>query len=545
MTNVGANESSATTSDPSDAVGIQESAAIAVNSSASSTSGDSDPRVVVGEQRPVSPISLERVRQLRATQQARAPQHPSKRSHGQSHPSGPNAPGDETEVNAQGPNRADKRNKRSPRPPVVDFVESTASKVAIPSRRAKLSDDLEIELNQALAGAADLDKILIGGAEVQAGRELEEGQRVQAKVIKVHGENVFLSLGGPNEGVVSILQFENPPEPGAAFEVVVRGYLRDEGLYEVTVPGNAVNVADWDDLKEGEVVEAKVTGANAGGLECLVGTVRGFIPISQIAEYRVESTADFLEQKFLCVVTEVNPRRGNLVLSRRAVLERERQEKREQRLAALEVGAAVEGIVRKIMDFGAFVDLGGLDGLLHISQLAWERVEHPGEILQEGQKIQVRVEKIDPQTGKIGLSYRSLQDHPWKDIEQKFAVGSLVKGTVSRIANFGAFVKLAPGVEGLIHVSELAHYRVQRITNVVQEGQEIEVKILSVEEEAQRISLSLKAAQQPPAVETSTDDAAVVEEPEAPVELALPKHRGPLKGGTGRPSGGEQFGLKW
>jgi small subunit ribosomal protein S1 len=290
-----------------------------------------------------------------------------------------------------------------------------------------------------------------------------------------------------------------------------------------------------------------VTAANAGGLECKVGSIQGFIPASQAAEYRIETLADLVGQKLLCVVTEANERRGNLVLSHRAVLEREKKEKREERLASLEVGAAVEGVVRKILDFGAFVDIGGLDGLLHVSQLSWERVNHPSEILEEGQKIQVRVDKIDEATGKIGLSYRSLQDNPWDDIDTRFPVGSAVRGNVTRIAEFGAFVRIAAGVEGLVHISELAHHRVQNVGNVVQEGQEVDVKILSVDPDQQRISLSLKAAQAAPEpAQDATgggDGAAAVEEPRP--EPVLPKHRGPLKGGTGNSSGGQQFGLKW
>ncbi|MGN6543712.1 MAG: 30S ribosomal protein S1 [Aureliella sp.] len=440
---------------------------------------------------------------------------------------------------AEGGKRERRRTIGKSRPePVVD---RPPPKLEVPSRRAALPSELQNELESALAGT-DLDRMLIGDSMVQVGRELEEGQRVQGRVLKVHGEHVFLSLGGPNEGIISILQFTEPPAVGSTLEVVIRGYLPEEGLYDLSVPGSAVSVSDWEDLKEGEVVEAKVTGSNAGGLECQVGSVRGFIPASQVAEYRVEDLSEFVDQKVLCVITQANPGRGNLVLSRRAVRERERAEKREPRLQELEVGATVEGTVRKLMDFGAFVDIGGLDGLLHISQLSWEKVKHPSEVVQEGQKVQVRVEKIDPQSGKISLSYRSLQDHPWSNIEERFPVGAIVHGTVSRIADFGAFVRLATGVEGLVHLSELAHHRVHRVSNVVQEGQEVDVKVLSVEPERQRMSLSLKAAQQPP------EAAAAPQEPEveeAPRELALPKHRGPLKGGISSRSEGDKFGLKW
>ena len=430
-----------------------------------------------------------------------------------------------------------------PTPEPVD----TRARIAIPSLRQPLSQDLEQELNAAL-GVSDLDKLLVGDAMLQIGHELTEGQRIAATVMKAHGEFVFVSLGGANEGVIPSLGFETLPEVGAALEVVVRGYLASEGLYEVTVPGSSVNVSDWSDLNEGDVVEVMVTGANAGGLECKTGNIQGFIPASQAAEYRIETLADLVGQKLLCVVTEANERRGNLVLSHRAVLEREKKEKREERLANLEVGTAVEGVVRKILDFGAFVDIGGLDGLLHVSQLSWERVNHPSEILEVGQKIQVRIDKIDEATGKIGLSYRSLQDDPWEDIDARFPVGSVVHGSVTRIAEFGAFVRIATGVEGLVHISELAHHRVQNVGNVVQEGQEVDVKVLSVDPEQQRISLSLKAAlaEAAPAQDaaaSSGDAGAAVEEPRP--EPILPKHRGPLKGGTGNSSSGQQFGLKW
>ncbi|MCC6508576.1 MAG: S1 RNA-binding domain-containing protein [Pirellulaceae bacterium] len=521
------------------------------------------------------PLSIERIRQLRAqSEPVRAPRPPRPTRQAEElaaaqeaqsaaqavaqAPAGsatsPASPG--TDAAAAGPGEPGQRNKgdrggdrgkRKPfnkprdegyRPP----SEPPMPKLEVPSRRAALPADLQSELESALAGT-DLDRMLIGDKLVQVGHELEEGQRIQSRVLKVHGESVFMSLGGPNEGVISLLQFtDNIPEVGSTLEVIVRGYLAEEGLYDVTVPGGAISVADWDDLKEGEIVEAKVTAANTGGLECTVGQVRGFIPASQVAEYRIEDFSEFIDQKVLCVVTQANPSRGNLVLSRRAVLEREKAEKREQRLAELEVGSAVEGTVRKLMDFGAFVDIGGLDGLLHISQLSWEKVKHPSEVLQEGQKIQVRVDKVDTQSGKISLSYRSLQDHPWTGVETRFPVGAIVHGTVSRIADFGAFVRLATGVEGLVHLSELAHHRVHKVTNHVKEGQELDVKVLSVEPERQRMSLSLKAAQQPPTVESKPEEPEVEE---VPRELALPKHRGPLKGGTGKNSGGELFGLKW
>src|SRR5262249_379210 len=263
------------------------------------------------------------------------------------------------------------------------------------------------------------------------------------------------------------------------------GYNSEDNLYHVSVAGGAVVSGNWADIADGSLVEARITGSNTGGLECQVGNIRGFIPVSQISMYRVENTADYVGQKLICVVTESNERRGNLVLSRRAVLEREKEESKKALLAELQPGQMREGTVRKIHDFGAFVDLGGVDGMIHVSQLSWERVKHPSEVVQEGQKVRVRIEKIDEATGKISLSLKNPEEHPWTNIEQRFPVGTTIKGPVTRIAQFGAFVRLAPGVEGLIHISELAHHKVYKVENVVKEGEEVECKILEVDGEAQ------------------------------------------------------------
>lgn len=408
-----------------------------------------------------------------------------------------------------------------------------------PHRHEKMTSELEAELAAAFGGRS-LDQML-GDGGVAAAKELTELEsRRSATVVRVHGDNVFFVLGGRNEGVASVRQFATPPEPGQMFDVIVKGLNAEDGLYELHIPGASIEVSDWGDLNEGSIVEALVTGANTGGLECTVNKIRGFIPMSQVALYRIENAAEFIGQKVLCVVTEANPQRRNLVLSRRAVLEREKEESRRKFYEDLQVGQVHEGIVRKIEDFGAFVDLGGADGLIHVSQMSWERVKDPREVVKEGQKVQVRIEKFDPQTGKIGLSLRSLQENPWTDIDSRFPIGSTVRGTVSRLANFGAFVKLAPGVEGLVHISELSNVRVSQVGKVVQEGQEVEVKILSVDRENQRIGLSLKAAQ------AGAAPAEAKEEPEEPPRQPVIKKRpGPLKGGFDRGGDAEKLGLKW
>lgn len=451
-------------------------------------------------------------------------------------------------------NRGSGNKKKHPQPRVGKTAEAGAetrperpaprSKVAVPNRRAGLPQDLEAELEAQLA-AADIESMLGGSAGMADRSEpLAEGARVHGQVLKIHDDNVFVALGGPDEGFVPFEQFKTEPDLGQSVEVIVRGVSSDDGLYILSLPGGTVDVTDWEDLEEGSVVEATVTGSNSGGLECKVGGVKGFIPISQVTEYRVEDLSDFVDQKFLCVVTEASARRGNLVLSRRAVLEREREEKRKEQLEKIEAGDLLEGTVRSIKDFGAFVDLGGLDGLIHISKLSWDRVKHPSDVLEEGQKVKVKIDRIDKDTGKISLSYRDLLENPWDTAEADYAVGSVHQGTVTRIANFGCFVKLGPGVEGLVHISELAHHRVSRVDTMVKEGEQVSVKVLSFDRDSQKISLSIKAAQAAPAdTEKKADEA----EPDEPARQPAVKatHSGPLKGGNNRDTGGERFGLRW
>jgi small subunit ribosomal protein S1 len=210
----------------------------------------------------------------------------------------------------------------------------------------------------------------------------------------------------------------------------------------------------------------------------------------------------------------------------------------------LEVGQIREGVVRGLRDFGAFVDLGGVEGLVHISQLSWDRVSHPKDVLEEGQRIKVKIEKIDRASGKIGLSYRDLLHQPWEGIESRYPVGTVVAGTVSKIMEFGAFVRLEPGVEGLVHISELSHKRVHKVQHVVREGEPVQVKVLSVDPAAQRISLSLKAAAMPVPAEPEVEE----EESDSQHLASGPSSKSPsrpLRGGLGNQSGGEHFGLNW
>lgn len=414
------------------------------------------------------------------------------------------------------------------------------------TRRGSLPPDLEAEFEEALGDAAVDDLLDQSAASAKIG-ELEPESRHMGKVAAVYGENVFVELGLREQGVVPLKLFPEHPQEGDAIEVRVVRFQPSEGLYELTLPAAAADVADWADLEEGMLVDAKVTGTNAGGLECEVNRIRGFIPVSQIDMVRVENTEQYVGQSFTCVVMEANRQRKNLVLSRRAVLEREKEQAEKLLWDSLAPGQIRDGVVRRLTDFGAFVDIGGVDGLLHVSQLAWGRVKHPSDVIQEGQALKVRVDKVDRDARRISLSYRDLLTDPWEDVDRKYPVNSATRGKVVKIMDFGAFVELEPGVEGLVHISELANKRVWRVTDVVSEGDEVDVAVLSIDKDNRRISLSMKSlltAAEAPETEKSEKE----ETPEEPGDKSKKrKPQGPLKGGLGRSPGsqGSAFGLKW
>lgn len=461
----------------------------------------------------------------------------------------PPRPSQRIQIGSQRAGDADEKLQAKPVTPAAPSAKSatvkkTPKKYPPPNIRDQLSPELEQEYQAALGGVA-LDSLLDEDATAAA-PELAPETRVTGRVAKVHRDDVFIELGGLHQGIVPLRQFEEgPPAEGIEIELLVVRFNAEEGLYELSRPTAALDIGNWDDVSEGQIIEVTVTGSNKGGLECQVSGLRGFIPMGQVSIYRVEQPEDYVGQRLACVVTEANRERRNLVLSHRAVMERERNEQREKLLAELAPGQIREGVVRSIKDFGAFVDLGGVDGLVHISQLSWDRVNHPSEVVEVGQKIKVRIEKVDPDSGKISLSYREVGANPWDDVEAKYPVGARVIGVVARVMDFGAFVKLEPGIDGLVHISELAHGRVFRVSDVVSEGQEVEVKVLSVDPEKQRISLSLKALLARPVKpeEETLADEDLAPPPGAPKPPRKKDQH--LRGGISGPSGGEQFGLNW
>jgi small subunit ribosomal protein S1 len=435
-------------------------------------------------------------------------------------------------------------------PPELPLPEPVLRKVAaeneppvIPGRRQKLTSSMEAELDRAMGGLS-LDDLMSGGesAGQEGGLELES--RHSGRVVALRREEVFVEFGGREQGCIPARSFETLPQPGDTIEVIVQRFNAEEGLYDLTLPGASVELGNWDEVHEGMLVDVQITGHNTGGLECEVSHIRGFIPVSQISLYRVEDLAQFVGQRFACQITDANPARKNLVLSRRAVLEREKEEKKKEFFESLAPGQVHEGTVRKLMDFGAFVELGnGVDGLLHISQLSWGRIKHPSEVVQEGQPIRVRIEKIDRESGRIGLSYREMTENPWTAAAGKYPHNSVVRGKVTRLMEFGAFVELEPGIEGLVHISELSHKRVWRASDVVKEGEEIDVQVLNVDPEAQRISLSIRGLTRPEPTKKESE----AQEPELPAATKKSSRRSnqPLQGGLGKSAGGESVGLNW
>jgi small subunit ribosomal protein S1 len=398
-----------------------------------------------------------------------------------------------------------------------------------------LDAEIERELQEAL-GAGDTEGMLAEATRIDKPPQQQAGEapgRKKGKVVSVRGADVFVRVpGGRSEGVITLLQFpEGPPAVGSEVEIVIEGYDRANGLLLLSRPGAATAVEDWSSVQEGMIVEARVTESNKGGLTVDVNGIRAFLPISQIDLFRVEQPEQYINQKLVCMVTEVNRQEHNLIVSRRAYLEKEREEQRERIWAEIAEGQTRDGVVRSVQPFGAFVDLGGVDGLVHVSEMSWVRVKDPSTVLQLGQRVKVQVLRVDHEKRKLSLGMKQLMDSPWDQVVERYPPGSTHTGKVSRTTEFGAFVELEPAIEGLIHISELAPRRVYRVTDIVKVDQEVKVMVLSVDPDARRLSLSLKAA-----LPKEPEPATVEEEEEEYVPPPPRTSKIPLRGGVGNQS---------
>jgi small subunit ribosomal protein S1 len=315
------------------------------------------------------------------------------------------------------------------------------------------------------------------------------------RVVSIHGPDVFVDIGSKSEGVLPFDEFEpdEPPQVGQMLSLVPQGFDRDSGLMRLSLREAKVQ-ADLDSLRVGDVVKARVTGSNIGGLELRIHGLRGFMPMSQVDLVRHDDFASFMGRWLECEVTEIDRRGKKVVLSRRRVLEREREEERKQLRFQLAEGQVRKGVVRRLMDFGAFVDLGGIDGLLHIGDMSYSRLNHPSELLKEGQELEVKILKVDLVKDRISLGLKQLATDPWTQVAVKYRGGDTVEGRVTKLMDFGAFVELEPGVEGLIPISELSWtQRVRHAKDVLTIGDAVRVSVLAVTPDKHKISLSLKA----------------------------------------------------
>jgi predicted RNA-binding protein with RPS1 domain len=387
-----------------------------------------------------------------------------------------------------------------------------AAPVEIPYEQHAIDADLEKELEAAMAGQMDSPTAPPVGAVAPSPQSavselpesedlLEAGTKLKAKVQSVTAEDVFCEVGFRCPGVLPARQFPQGKQPriGEEFLVVVEKYDAESGVIIVNLPKATRRVkGNWEELTVGQVVECMVTKTNKGGLEVNIGALRAFLPASQVDLGFSPALETYVGKKLTVQITEVNAAKRNLVVSRRIILIAERKELAVTFWQQVEVGQQYTGTVKTIKDYGAFVDLGGADGFLHIGEMSWTRVKHPSEVLQEGLPVEVVVLSLDREKQKIGLGMRQLAQNPWAGVEDRYPMGKQVSGKVTRVSDFGAFVELEQGVEGLVHISELDHQRVRKVSDVVSVGQEILMQVLEVVPERQRISLSLKALKQKP-----------------------------------------------
>ena len=353
------------------------------------------------------------------------------------------------------------------------------------------SDDLLIEVDGKLVPNYD--------ATI---KPFEEGDVVHGEVVRIDKDEVLVDIGYKSEGVIpaselSIRKSVDTGEEvqlGEEVDALVLTKEDQEGRLILSKKRARFEKA-WRKIEEaadsGEIVEGKVIEVVKGGLILDLG-IRGFLPASLVDIRRVQNLDEFMSQTLECKVIEINRQRNNVVLSRRAILEEERKEAREEILDKLEPGQVIEGDISNIVDFGAFVDLEGIDGLIHISELSWSHVNHPSEILSIGDKVRVKVLDIDRDRQRISLGLKQTQEDPWQTALSTYKEGDVVEGVVTKIVAFGAFVEIMSGVEGLVHISELSQQHVESPTEVVRPGDKVKVQVLEVDDSRRRLSLSVK-----------------------------------------------------
>jgi 4-hydroxy-3-methylbut-2-enyl diphosphate reductase len=367
-------------------------------------------------------------------------------------------------------------------------------------------------------------------AELEAAlRVLKEGEVVTGTVVRVNDDYVMVDVGYKSEGTINLNEITHRPlqnahdsglKPGDTVKVMV--YALDphgEGGLRLSIR-RAGEAEAWEKIVQkfeaGEVIEAQVTEAVKGGLVVDLG-LRAFLPASQVERGYVNDLSKYVGQTIRVKIIELEKGKNRVILSRRQVLETERESSKKGFWDHVEEGQVREGTVKSLTDFGAFIDLGGVDGLLHISEMSYGRIKHPSQVLKEGEKLTVKVLRLDREKEKVSLGLKQVLPDPWETVMERYAEGTIVTGTVARLATFGAFVELEPGVDGLVHISQLADHRVNTPGDVVQVGQAIKAKVVGVNPEQRRISLSLREVDEP-AAEPAAEPTATAETEQGPSE---------------------------
>ena len=362
-------------------------------------------------------------------------------------------------------------------------------------------------------------------------KDIQIGDLVQGEVLTLQDKQAIVGIiGGGVEGVIPFNELSTSPVErvedvlavGDVVDLVVIKQIKDKENGSFLLSKKRVDARKvWEEIQakfdNKEIIEAPVVDAVKGGLVVDAG-VRAFVPASMVSDHYVDNLAQFKGQTLAFEIVEIEPSENRLILSRKNLVAAEKAAKRAAVFEAIQEGSVVTGKVARLTNFGAFIDLGGVDGLVHISQISHEHVAKASDKLKVGEEVQAKVISVDPESGRVSLSIKDTLAGPWDNIEERAAVGSVLDGLVKRLTTFGAFVELFPGVEGLVHISQIAHQHIATPHEVLKEGQEVQVKVLEVHPEQQRISLSIKALQEDPKPEKEEVEEVVEETYELPEE---------------------------
>ena len=361
-------------------------------------------------------------------------------------------------------------------------------------------EELESQVLEAMKGLGDEE---VEEAYEQSVCSFEQDKIIQGKIVNIIGDSAIIDVGYKSEGAVPLEQFDNASElsVGDEVEVLLESVEDEDGLVALS-KRKADRQRGWERVvatnKEGDEVTGKVIRKIKGGLLIEIG-VPVFLPASQIGIRRTGDISEYIGQEMTCKIIKIDEARMNIVVSRRRLIEEQRESQKMELLDGIEVGQVRKGVVKNITEFGAFVDLGGLDGLLHITDMSWGRISHPSDLVEIDEEIEVKILKVDKEKERISLGLKQLEESPWANIEEKYPVGSRVQGRVVNVLSYGAFIQLEPGVEGLVHISEMSWTkRINHPNQVVSIGDEADVVVLEIKKEKQEISLGMKQTGQNP-----------------------------------------------